>query len=352
LTSNGSVRTPAPAWLGELLGVPLPAEGEAVEVAGRRLVMRRGMLRADEPAASEDAARAAANRQTATVFGFKWARRDSFDSRASLRQTREWLVERYGDVENASWWDDYADPLLLDAGCGASMSALELFGPLIPRIRYLGIDVSDAVDVAVERFRERGLDAAFVQADLTCLPLRDDSVDVIFCEGVLHHTASTRDGLLALARLLKPGGRLMFYVYRRKGPIREFTDDYVRAEIHALKPDEAWRALEPLTRLGITLGELHAEIEIPEEIALLGIPAGRTTVQRLFYWHVAKAYYHPDLTFDELNHINFDWYAPVNAHRHSPEEVRSWCADANLEIDHENIQPSGITIVARRRGRR
>jgi SAM-dependent methyltransferase len=229
------------------------------------------------------------------------------------------------------------------------MSALELLGPLFSRIRYLGVDVSDAVDVAVERFRDRRLDAGFLQADLARLPLPDGSVDVIFSEGVLHHTACTRDSLLALVRLLKPGGRLMFYVYRRKGPIREFTDDHVRAQIQSLEPDEAWRALEPVTRLGIALGELDAEIEIPEEVALLGIPAGRTTVQRLFYWHVAKAYYHPELTFDELNHINFDWYAPANAHRQSPEEVRSWCAKAGLEIEHENIQQSGITIVARRR---
>jgi len=36
-------------------------------------------------------------------------------------------------------------------------------------------------------------------------------------------------------------------------------------------------------------------------------PGRRTSVQRLFYWHVAKAFYRPDLTFDEMNHINFDW---------------------------------------------
>ena len=31
-----------------------------------------------------------------------------------------------------------------------------------------------------------------------------------------------------MQRHLKPGGRILFYVYRKKGPIREFTDDYVR----------------------------------------------------------------------------------------------------------------------------
>ena len=31
-----------------------------------------------------------------------------------------------------------------------------------------------------------------------------------------------------------------------------------------------------------------------------------------------------------MNHINFDWYAPKNAFRQSPEEVRSWCKKLNL----------------------
>src|SRR5205823_8337687 len=110
------------------------------------------------------------------------------------------------------------------------------------------------------------------------------------------------------------------------GPVREFTDDYVRARLQAMPPDQAWQAMEPLSRLGIALGELDAAIDIPEPIELLHIPAGRMTVHELFYWHVAKAFFRPDPTFDETNHINFDWYAPANAHRQSPQEVRTWCA--------------------------
>ena len=62
-----------------------------------------------------------------------------------------------------------------------------------------------------------------------------------------------------------------------------------------------------------------------------------------------KAFHHPDLTLEELNHINFDWYAPRNAHRQSPEEVRAWCAEAGLEVEREVVEDAGITIVARRR---
>ena len=334
---------PLPDWFWRLLGGEGPWPG-ARTIAGRDFVIRDGIPRSR-------ALLSAAQAQTEEAFGFKWKKRDTFDSEASLARMREWLVARYGDIGQAEWLAEHGDrPLLIDAGCGAGMSALELFGSVLPKLRYVGVDVSEAVDVAADRFAERGHEGGYIQADITDLPLPKGSVDLIFSEGVLHHTDSTQGALAALARLLRPGGRFLFYVYRRKGPVREFTDDHVRAKLQAMTPQQAWEAVEPLTALGIALGELGAEIDIPEPIDLLGIPAGRIDVQRLFYWHVAKAFYRPDLSFDEMNHINYDWYAPANAARQSPEEVRSWCAESGLAIEREVIEEAGITIIARKAG--
>ena len=336
-------RITAPAWLYELLGLSVPKEGEEVRLSGRRFVCADGVLRASEGAGE------GAQRQTGRTFGYKWKRRESFDSPASLARMRAWLVERYGDVAHAGFWEELGpSPLVLDAGCGAALSALELFGERLAKVRYLGVDLSEAVDVARQRFAERGLPGAFLQVDLSEIPLARGSVDLIFSEGVLHHTDSTRTSLLRLAELLAPGGRFLFYVYRRKGPIREFTDDYLRERLQALSPEEAWERLLPLTRLGQALGELDAWVEVPEAVELLGIPAGRISIQRLFYWHVFKAFYDPELSLEELHHINFDWYAPANAHRQSPEEVRGWCAEAGLVVEREVLEPAGITVVARR----
>ena len=350
MSSTPSVRSEAagrhdralPHWFWTWLGVDGPWTGER-EIGGQSFRIRDGIPRSS-------ALLTGAQAQTEETFGFKWKKRETFESPASLARMKAWLVERYGDVVRAPWFGEHGSrPLLLDAGCGAGMSALELFAEALPQIRYLGIDVSEAVDVAADRFAERGLEAAFMQADISRLPLAEASVDLIFSEGVLHHTNSTRGALAALARLLRPGGRFLFYVYRRKGPIREFTDDHIREKLQAMTPPEAWAALEPLTRLGIALGELGAEIDIPQPIDLLGIPAGRIDVQRLFYWHVAKAFYRPDLDFDEMNHINYDWYAPANAARQTPEEVRAWCAQSGLEIEREVVEEAGITAIARKR---
>jgi len=332
-----------PDWLWNALGTPPCPEGATFSLRGQQFVVKQGIPRVQRLISQAQA-------QTSETFGFKWKKRDTFDSAASLARMREWLVERYGDLATAPWLAEHGvQPLLIDAGCGAGMSGLELLGPLVPHLRYLGVDVSAAVDVARQRFQERELAGAFLQADISDLPLPEGSVDLIFSEGVLHHTNSTEGALKSLARLLKPGGRFMFYVYRRKGPLREFTDDHIREKLQAMSSEEAWQAMEPLTQLGVSLGEIDAEIEIPASIDLLGIPAGRITVQRLFYWHIAKAFYRHDLTFDEMNHINFDWYAPANAHRQSPTEVRVWCAEAGLEVEREVVEDAGITVIARKR---
>jgi ubiquinone/menaquinone biosynthesis C-methylase UbiE len=287
--------------------------------------------------------------QTSNTFGYKWERRNTFDSPEMRRFIRAWTVERFGDITDAAWWDEYGpDCRVLDAGCGAGLGAVETLGHRLNKVKYVGVDISDAYKVAAKRFADFGLAGAHMQGDLMNLPFADESFDVILTEGVLHHTDSTKAALLAVCRKLKKGGRILFYVYRTKGPVREFTDDYIRDKLQGLSQQEAWEKLEPLTDLGKILGELDVEIEIPRAIDLLEIPAGKINLQRLFYWHVCKTFYRSDLSFDEMNHINFDWFAPRNAHRQTAEEVRAWCAEAGLTIEREYLEEAGISIIAKK----
>lgn len=331
-----------PEWFLNLMGsTHLPNEGQEFEINGVKLCMHGGILRAKTVMTQ-------GQKQTEEVFGFKWHKRDSFESEASLAMMNQWSNQKY--LPATQWFPDRIEGYtVLDAGCGASYTGLEYFRPILNRIRYLGADISDAVSVAKNRMSEANANAVFLQCDLTRLPLPDASIDAIFSEGVLHHTDSTRNAILSLAPLLKSGGLFMFYVYRRKGPIREFTDDYVREKMQNMTPQEGWRAMESISKLGKILGELDVEIEIPERIDLLDIDAGKINLQRFFYWHVLKSFYRPEYSLDEMNHINFDWFAPKNAFRQSPEEVRAWCEEAGLHIDREQVEEAGVTIVARKK---
>lgn len=286
-------------------------------------------------------------RQTERSFGYKWQQRATYESAAMRASHQCWLAERYG-FAGADEMQTYfgSRRRILDAGCGGGYSTGTW---LDTRWRggamWVGVDISEAIDVAQARFGALP-GTHFVQADLLALPFRDASFDTVFSEGVLHHTPSTERALRSVVAALAPGGEVLFYVYRKKGPVREFTDDYIREAVAPLDPAAAWERLRPLTRLGQALAALRAEVEVPEDIPLLGIAAGRYDVQRLIYWHFAKLFWNESFTFEENNHVNFDWYHPRYAHRHSEDEVRRWCAACGLATTRFDAQESGFTVRA------
>lgn len=310
--------------------------------------LRRLGITAPEGAGAYSAAQA----QTREAFGFKWSQRATYESEAVTAHMKHWLYERYcgGDPTILDKWLAGERKIILDAGCGSGYSALLFFGERLKRHDYLGVDISTAVEVARTRFRETGYAGDFLQSDILSMPVPDASVDLIFSEGVLHHTDDTRCALLALAAKLKPGGRLLFYVYAKKAVIREFTDDHIRQALSDLSDEEAWKALESLTRLGIELGRLQSELNVPEDIPYLGIKAGKTDIQRFVYWNICNVFYRADFTLEEMNHINFDWFRPLNCHRHTEREIRVWCQEAGLSVERLHVCEAGLTTVTVKRG--
>ena len=289
--------------------------------------------------------------QTSESFGFKWEQRHTYESPKVLDWSRQWVLDRYGFGSLDEMRAFFAgQERILDAGCGGAFTTSLWIDPQWRdggSAEWVGVDISTAIDVARERLA--GIDGLhFVQADVLELPFRDGTFSSVFSEGVLHHTPSTYEALRSAASVLADGGELLFYVYRKKGPIREFSDDFVRDALSELGPEEAWRALEPLTQLGRALAELDVTVDVPEEIPLLGIPAGPQNLQRLVYWHFLKLYWNEDFTADENNLVNFDWYHPRYAHRQTEEELRRWCEELGLTILHLDAQESGFTVRARK----
>ena len=293
-----------------------------------------------------------AQEQTRDAFGFKWSKRETYESEAVLENARKWLFERYCDhnPEKLKDWLSGRGKIILDAGCGSGFSALLFFGDYLKKHDYLGVDISDAIEVARERFSEKGYNGDFLKTSLLDLPIPDESIDLIFSEGVLHHTDDVQKSIHYLAKKLRKGGYFLFYVYAKKAVVREFTDDYIRSELATMSDEDAWEALKPLTKLGIALGKLDIEIDIPEDIPFLDIKKGRQNLQRFFYWNICKAFYNSDYGLEEMNHINFDWFRPLNCNRHTKEEVVSYCTEAGLIIENMNSQKAGYTVVSQKKG--
>jgi arsenite methyltransferase len=290
----------------------------------------------------------AAQGQTQDCFAFKWAKTETYDSPEMKQMATTWYLQKYGFQSIEAWTSFYnSRKRILDIGCGSGFSAsLWLDNPhWTGEAMYVGADISTAADVALQRLGHLS-NVQFVQADALQLPFQDETFDTVFSEGVLHHTPSTRAAIISGARVLMEGGQFHFYVYKKKAPLREFADDYVRAELSALSNEEAWEAMRALTELGKSLAGLKQTLTLSRDVEVLGLRQGSSDLQRFFYNNIAKVFWNETMSFEENVHVNFDWYRPAYAHRQTPEEVSAWCGEAKLEIQRLEVDDSGITVIA------
>jgi hypothetical protein len=45
--------------------------------------------------------------------------------------------------------------------------------------------------------------------------------------------------------------------------------------------------------------------------------------------------------------VNFDWYHPKFAYRHTPDEVRAWFGELDLELERLDVGDAGISAIGR-----
>ena len=131
-----------------------------------------------------------------------------------------------GGIEKASKKPWNLREHILDAGTGLGRVVMD-FCEVCKSGEVFGVDLSDAVEGAYQNTKKYP-NAHILQADLMNLPFKRESFDFIFSEGVLHHTPNTQKAFEVLVNYLAPKGEIAIYIYEKKGPIREFCDDYIR----------------------------------------------------------------------------------------------------------------------------
>lgn len=283
---------------------------------------------------------------TASSFTDKWERNPDLAFHQTLEEGSEifnWILLRNGfgsPVELATFLRNKRR--ILDAGCGNGR-VTALFSKYRAGLdtEFVAIDLV-AAEVARKNLKDH-LKVTVLKKDL--LDDLDDlgKFDFIYCQEVLHHTADPKRAFFNLAALLQPGGEIAIYVYRKKAPIREYCDDYVRGKIAGLKYEEAIAVCSQITSLGRVLAQTNVTVEVPA-VDILEIPAGEYPIQRLIYHFFLKCFWNDEFTFHENAVINYDWYHPQRSSRHTVEEARQWFARAGLRIVHEYVDFYGITI--------
>jgi SAM-dependent methyltransferase len=99
---------------------------------------------------------------------------------------------------------------VLDLGSGSGMDAFAAALQVGPSGRVVGIDMTPEQVAKADRLRrQRGLDnVEFRQGRIEQLPVPDDSVDVVISNGVINLSPYKAAVFAAVARVLRPGGRL------------------------------------------------------------------------------------------------------------------------------------------------
>lgn len=283
---------------------------------------------------------------TLKSFSDKWHKNKDLAFTATQNSDSEifkWILSRNGFKNGDDLKNFLSDKKkILDAGCGnGRVSALLRSFSNPSKTSVTGIDLT-AADVAEENLSKCENVYFFkknLQDDLTDL----GKFDFIYCQEVLHHTGNARKGFGNLVKILEKGGEIAIYVYKKKAPVREFVDDFIRDKIVDMNYEDAMKHCRQITELGKVLSEQNLKINIPN-VELLEISEGEYDLQRFLYHFFAKMFWNDEFSFEDNAVINYDWYHPQDCTRHTIEEVRSWFEENNLIIVQECVDFYGITI--------
>jgi glycosyltransferase involved in cell wall biosynthesis/SAM-dependent methyltransferase len=264
----------------------------------------------------------------AESFGVEWKEfpRTQLDSANGTSISRYRFTQLAGCEPEA-----LAGRRVLEVGCGMGRF-LDLLAEAGAEV--WGVDLSSAIEVAAENL-VRHPNCRLLQADLFRLPFGED-FDFIYSFGVLHHTPDPRAALHAVARHLRPGGRLAVWVYGR-GVSTGITSRWVPrphnlygALFRRLPLPARRRALALYTRCALGAGS----------VPLLGNALRHVLpVQDLRRKGPRQDGYDPlDAGFEKRErlrsewamHSAFDMFTPAHVAQHDAEEVMAWARDAGL----------------------
>lgn len=269
--------------------------------------------------------------QTKKIFSDKWTEVEQYKNVDKLYEFQfDWFLKLYG-FSSEEELKKYLSTkkFIIDTGCGLGYKA-GWFARLAPESVVIGIDISDAVDLASKNFAHLS-NLFFLKGDIANTGLKANSVDFVVCDQVIMHTEVPEKTFAHLSDITKPGGEFACYVYSKKALPRELVDDYFRRATHNISNEEMWQFSEQLTELGKRLSELKIEFEAPD-IPLLGIKGGKYDIQRFIYWNFLKCFWRDDWGFELCKSTNYDWYAPSNAKRFSKEEFLDMISNNHLSI--------------------
>lgn len=143
----------------------------------------------------------------------------AYQSRRLSERYLEWSFSKYPLFEQfMQLYGNHDHQVILDYGCGPGNDLVGFLAHSNAR-KVIGIDISEkALQFASQRLAAHKVDPnrielVHISDSIDTLLLAENSVDYIYCEGVLHHTSKPEALLREFHRILKPNSQACVMVY-------------------------------------------------------------------------------------------------------------------------------------------
>jgi uncharacterized protein YbaR (Trm112 family) len=190
----------------------------------------------------------------------------------------------------------------------------------------VGVDLGYAVDAAQQTFGRNPL-LHIVQSSAFSPPFLEKTFDLVYSQGVIMATYSTKTAFDRLARLPKIDGRLYIWVYSPYDEKRTLERRILMKMERIIRP-LIWRLPETL-----------------QTVALIPLLPLYIIHQNLFVKGRGTSYAH--YGWREALHAARDRFTPRYAHRHTEEEVCSWFREAGygeLQCASKRERPGFVPV--------
>ena len=135
-------------------------------------------------------------------------------SKEFYKEVERYRYETQPFMRTVMEFDGFKGKRLLEIGCGLGTDLLQFARG---GAEVTGIDLTPAsIELVKKRFAQARVRVKAQVADAERLPFSDNSFDVVYSFGVLHHTPNTQKAIEEVYRVLKPGGRIVIMLYHRR----------------------------------------------------------------------------------------------------------------------------------------